>query len=104
MDIVIASADGEVHQRFPYAVARSPAFKETTQRIRWSRDGTAIFYPLMSGGTWNLWKQPVGGGPPAQVTFLEDSLHDFDWSFDGKTLACSRQSTLSDAVLVTAFR
>jgi Tol biopolymer transport system component/predicted Ser/Thr protein kinase len=104
MDIVIASADGQVQARFPYAPARSPGFKETTQRIRWSRDGAAIFYPLLSGGTWNLWKQPIGGGPPAQVTFLEDSLHDFDWSFDGKTLACSRQSTLSDAVLITAFR
>jgi Tol biopolymer transport system component len=104
MDIVIASPDGRVRKRFPYAPARTPGFKETTQRIRWSRDGTAIFYPHFKDGTWNLWKQPVAGGPPVQVTFVEESLYDFDWSFDGKTLACSRQSVLRDAVLITAFR
>ncbi len=49
-----------------------------------------------------------GSGPspaaPIRVSRFEDRLLDFEWSFDGKTLACSRQSEVSDAVLITNFR
>jgi Tol biopolymer transport system component len=66
------------------------------QRVQWSRDGRALYYQVRKDSV-NLWKQSVAGGPAVQVTRFEERLHDFDWSFDGKRLACSvgRPSTTS---------
>ena len=54
-------------------------------------------------GARALWKRPLGGGPAVQVTHFEDTVTYFDWSFDGKRLAVSRSSGLTDVVLITNF-
>lgn len=66
--------------------------------------GSALYYRLSMDGAVNLWRQPLDGGPATQVTRFEEHVQDFDWSFDGKSLACSRGSSVSDVVLITKFR
>ena len=34
----------------------------------WSPDGLGIDYPVMQGGVGNLWRQPINGGEPKQLT------------------------------------
>ena len=76
---------------------------------RWTRDGRAITYNLTHGGVLsgvtNLWRQPLDGSPPRQLTnFKSQTFFSFDWSSDGKRLVCGRGTTNSDAVLITDFR
>ena len=69
--------------------------------LRWSPDGRAITYVETRGGVSNVWRQPLAGGPPAQVTnFKSDRIYSFDWSPDGRQLACSRGTEISDVVLI----
>jgi len=70
-------------------------------RVQWSRDGKALYYGSIREP--NLWKQPLSGGPPVQLTHFEEEMRSFDWSVDGRTLAVSRLSRLSDVVLITNF-
>ncbi len=97
---------------------------ESRPNSRWTPDGRAIFYNLTHGGVLsgvatrgsslaeggilsgvtNLWIQPLGGGPPKQLTnFASEGFFSFDWSRDGK-LVYGRGMTSSDAVLISDFR
>jgi Tol biopolymer transport system component len=72
--------------------------------LRWTPDGRAISYVSKRGGNSNIWSQPVGGGPPQQVTpFTSEEIGGFDWSRDG-TLVCSRGHWAQDVVLMTDFK
>ena len=104
-DIAISTADGRIVTRLPYDASKLGLVRDG-QQTQWSHDGSGIYYPLLREGTWSLWKRPVAAGAPAQITRFEapEELSDFDWSADGKTLAVSRESTLSDVVLITNFR
>jgi Tol biopolymer transport system component len=73
--------------------------------IGWTSDGQAVAFEAESGGVLNLWMQPVGGGPPRQLThFTSDEIQTFAWSPDGRYLAFSRGTDIRDAVLITGFR
>ncbi len=52
----------------------------------------------------NLWKQPLSGGPPQQITHFKELIFAYDWSPDGKQLAITRGSKPSDVVLISNFR
>jgi len=70
--------------------------------LRWSADGRALHYTAINNNVTNVWSQPLDGGPPRQLTNFTDGLMaTFDWSRDGKLLACSRGMLLRDAVLIT---
>jgi Tol biopolymer transport system component len=72
---------------------------------RWSADGKSLFLVVTQDGVSNLWRQPVEGGAPKQVTdFKSQLIFSFDWSRDGRQLVCARGSIKSDAVLITGFR
>jgi Tol biopolymer transport system component len=101
-EIALASLDGRIVRTFPIPTS-SPSLPDA-QRVQWSRDGGALFYNLYDRGVRALWRQPLAGGSPVQVTHFEEPLDYFDWSFDGKALAVSRSSTLSDVVMITNFR
>jgi eukaryotic-like serine/threonine-protein kinase len=74
-------------------------------RIRWAPDGQALDYRLDRGGASNIWRQPLAGGPPNQVTnFKSDLIFFFAWSCDGKQLALARGTISSDVVLISNFR
>jgi eukaryotic-like serine/threonine-protein kinase len=71
----------------------------------WSPDGHANDYLLTRGGVTNIWRQPVTGGPPKQITnFTSGIIFDFAWSRDGKQLAMARGSRSSDIILISNIR
>ena len=72
--------------------------------VRWTIDGQAVLYANARRPD-NIWRQPLTGGPPQQVThFKEDQIGYFDLSPDGKHLAIARGNAYSDVVLITNFR
>jgi dipeptidyl aminopeptidase/acylaminoacyl peptidase len=54
----------------------------------WSRDGRSIYYSGYRGGRNNIWKLPVDGGPPVQIT--HDGGFESYESSDGKFLYHTR--------------
>jgi hypothetical protein len=73
------------------------------QRVRWSPDGTSLTFIDTRAGVSNLWKQPVDGGPAKQLTYFKsEKIFSYDWSRDGKSLACERGIEASDVVLISS--
>jgi serine/threonine protein kinase/Tol biopolymer transport system component len=70
-------------------------------QFRWSADSKAILYLDDKQGVSNVWSQAVDGGAPRQLTkFTADQIFSFDWSRDGKMMACSRGVVTTDVVLI----
>ncbi len=70
-------------------------------QYRWSADSKAILYLDDKERVSNIWSQAVDGGLPKQLTtFPADKIFSFDWSLDGKLMACSRGVTTTDVVLI----
>jgi eukaryotic-like serine/threonine-protein kinase len=68
--------------------------------VRWTPDGSALTYVDSRSGVSNIWRQPIDGGPPVQLTdFKSDLIFTFDWSRDGRQLACARGIATSDVIL-----
>jgi Tol biopolymer transport system component len=69
--------------------------------VRFSREGTALDLALTDHRAGNIWRLPLDGGPARQLThFATDELHSFDWSWDGRFLACVRGGWRGDIVLL----
>ena len=67
----------------------------------WSPDGRAIDYSITRGGVSDIWRQPLSGGAPKQLTHFPSGLiYNFAWSTDGKSLAAARGSVTADIVLL----
>jgi Tol biopolymer transport system component len=70
-------------------------------RFRWSPDGKGFDLVRMQNGVENLWRLPLDGGPLRQITsFDSDRIFTFAWSVDGKSLALTRGSVMTDVVLI----
>lgn len=67
------------------------------QQIDWSPDGATLFFQRDG----NLWAQLVSGGEAMQITHFDEPIGDYEWSKDGQILACTRTTTLSDAVILS---
>ena len=80
------------------------AIRQDSQVIlRWSPDGKSIAFIDDRDGISNIWRQPIAGGPPQQITDFDDSfIFWFDWSRDGR-LAAARGTINFDVVLITNF-
>jgi Tol biopolymer transport system component len=73
------------------------------QAIRWSPDGESLNYLDRSRGVSNIWRQPLDGSPPTQITnFTEDVIFNYDWDGDGQ-LIVSRGAKIRDIVLIRNF-
>ncbi len=71
----------------------------------WSPDSRSLDYVEVRNGIANLWRQPLVGGKPRQVThFTSDEMFNGAWSHDGKQLAVVRGRWRSDVVLISNFR
>jgi Tol biopolymer transport system component len=90
---IISSEGGAPYKTFP---APGDGY-----RMRWSPDGSAIDYVHTREGVSNLWRVPINGGQPKQLTnWTAEQIFWFAWSDDGKTLGCARGAFLSDLVLI----
>src|SRR5262245_23220372 len=71
----------------------------------WTLDGRAVIYKKNIGDVWNLWKQPLDGRAPTQLTdFKSDGISWFDLSRDGEQFALSRSVLVGEVVLISNFR
>jgi WD40 repeat protein len=79
--------------------------KEADAPVAWSPDGQALDYVITTAGVENVWRQPLAGGKPTQLTmWANDSIPNFAWSRDGKQLAVVRGATTTDILLMQDFR
>ena len=70
---------------------------------RWGPDGRHLYYILTSPFLSNIWRQPVDGTPPEQVTaFTSNLIGGFDISEDGSLLV-SRRHAVQDVLLLSSF-
>jgi Tol biopolymer transport system component/predicted Ser/Thr protein kinase len=76
-------------------------FDVTAGALHWTPDGRALLYVNTEGDVWNIWRQPLDGGPPKQVThFNQYLIHDFDLSDDGKQLVADRVIDSNHVILI----
>ena len=69
--------------------------------LQWTPDGRAINYVVTRDGVSNIWRQPVDGGSPVQITnFTTNRIANFAFTPDGSQLALSRGTFNSDVVLI----
>jgi eukaryotic-like serine/threonine-protein kinase len=67
----------------------------------WSPDGKAADTIITRGGVSDIWRQPLSGGPPKQLTHNPGGLiFSFWWTQDNKTLLLTRGSRSADIVLL----
>jgi Tol biopolymer transport system component len=72
--------------------------------VEWSPDGKALTYVKTTKGVGNIWRYPLEGGKPTQLTnFDSDRIFYHRWSRDGKRLALARGRTTNDVVLLSNF-
>ncbi|MGB9178724.1 MAG: protein kinase [Pyrinomonadaceae bacterium] len=73
--------------------------------VRWTADGRALAYADERNGIGNVWIQTLDGRPPKQLTdFQMDKIFWFDWTRDGRQLACARGTVTSDVVLISDLK
>jgi Tol biopolymer transport system component len=73
--------------------------------FQWAPEGNALNYILTRGGVSNLWRQPLVGGPPKQITnFNSELIFSFDWSRDGKQLVLARGTNSRDVIMISNFQ
>jgi YD repeat-containing protein len=96
--IAILGITGELVKPLPNIPKESP--------VRWSADGKALLYVATDkAGVSNIWKQPVDGGSPTQLTrFRQEQIFAFALSPDGKVVACIRGKRTTDIVRLQAAK
>jgi len=74
----------------------------------WSPDGQALMVVKDTGLARNLFRLPLSGGDPVQLTHFDSEpllVNAVAWSRDGKKLAITRRRrNTKDAVMFTNFR
>lgn len=93
IDLAIIAADGG-------SVLKQFEIPQNAEQLRWTPDGKAVTYVVQKGAASNIWKQPVAGGSPQQIThFPVDRIRSYAWSRDGKKFAITRGHESFDAVM-----
>ena len=89
--------------------AGGPAIKTfdipKAETLHWTPDSREILFSKSEGGVTNIWRQPLSGGKPTQVTrFNSDQIWDFDLSRDGSQIVLSHGRIDSDVMLIRDVR
>ena len=102
-NIAVYPVDGSVDGARPIKIFSRPI---QTQTVRWTPDGRGLTYhENPASGASKLWIQPLDGGEPKLLAeFESDRIFGFDWSRDGKYLACVRGLWAANVVLIKDFR
>jgi DNA-binding winged helix-turn-helix (wHTH) protein/Tol biopolymer transport system component len=96
---IIPFEGGEIIKAFNVPIATSPGYGKTT--LQWTADGQAINILNYRDGVSNIWRQPIDGSPPAQMTNFQTGLiFNFSYSPDGRQLALSRGTFNRDVILI----
>ena len=96
---LVAFEGGEIIKTFDTRPERIENINK--QNLQWTPDGRGIYFIALNDGVSNIWRQPIDGSPPVQVTKFETGrIFNFAYSPDGKQLALSRGSLNSDVVLI----
>ena len=67
----------------------------------WSPDSRTLTVLTNRGGAQNIWRQPVDGSTPTQITdFKSGKILNFAWTADGKDLILVRGNTNNDLILI----
>ena len=83
--------------------SRATLFPTVFVSAQLSRDGRSLIFTDNRRSTGNLWRQAIAGGAPVQLTpFSGEQIFRFAFTADGKQVALSRGSTISDVVLMTS--
>ena len=70
---------------------------------KWAPDESALDYVVTRNGVSNIWRQPLTGGPPVQITrYSLGRIFSFAWSPDGHWLSLARGDYRSDVVLMSS--
>jgi DNA-binding winged helix-turn-helix (wHTH) protein/Tol biopolymer transport system component len=70
--------------------------------IKWSSDSRALIYAAEIGSRTAIFKHPLGGGLPEEITSVDqDELFSFGYSIDGQFLAVIRGAWQHDLVLIS---
>ncbi len=73
--------------------------------LAWTPDGRSLLYVDTPRGVSNVWRLPLGGGAPRQITtFDSGQIFAFALSRDGRRLAVSRGGIEGDVVLIRDSR
>ena len=68
----------------------------------WAPDESGLDYVVTRNGVSNIWRQPLTGGPPVQITdFSTGKIFSFAWSPDGRWLSLASGVNRSDVVLMS---
>jgi eukaryotic-like serine/threonine-protein kinase len=71
----------------------------------WAPDERGLDYVSSGRGVDNIWRQPLDGGAPKQIThFTSGQIFGFAWSRNGKWLALARGEISRDVVVISDFR
>ena len=75
------------------------------KKLQWTADGRGIYFIARTNGVSNIWRQPVDGSSPVQVTnFTDGRIFNFAFSPDESQIALSRGTFNSDVVLIENAR
>ena len=67
----------------------------------WSADGKSIYFVRLKDGASNIWKQPIDGSEPTQITRLKSGrIYNFTFSPDEKQMALSYCAFSRDVVQI----
>ena len=73
--------------------------------VLWTPDSRALVYIDTRKGVSNVWKLPLDGGKPAQLTnFDSGQIFNLALSHDGRQLALARGGISGDVVRITNLR
>lgn len=99
---VFRMSDGALERRIDAAAA--PQWIQN-RLAQWSSDGQSMIYRRSPGGIGSLWRLPLDGGEPQQLTkFDSESIFSYAFSPDGKRIAMSRGKVTGDIVMIRNYR
>jgi serine/threonine protein kinase len=76
-----------------------------SQMIRWTSDNRALIYINKQNGAQNLWRQPLDGDSPEQITyFTEDQVLHHDSLVDGSEIILSRGGRRRDIAMIKKYK
>jgi eukaryotic-like serine/threonine-protein kinase len=71
----------------------------------WAPDESGLDYVLTTAGVSNIWRQPLSGGSPLQIThYTTGKIFSLAWSPDGRWLSLASGLNRSDVVLISTSR